>query len=115
MNQGQPEQQQAHPAAVAQEFMRRSDMKGGEVEAFAQTFNWLGEFLKGELVATPKEAHLAMTEELKELREFKRTHDEEYAKAEAEAAGDIPVLEPEQPEGIPPEELEDVDSGDEAE
>ena len=91
----QNEQQQAHPAAVAQEFMRRTDMKGGEVEAYAQTFNWLNGFMEGELIATPKEAHFALLEELKDLREFRREHDEEYAKKEAEAAGEIPVLEPE--------------------
>ena len=106
MNQGQPQQQQAHPAQVAQEFMRRSDMKGGEVEAYAQTFNWLQGFLSGDIVPTPKEAHLAMTEELKELRDYRRENDEAYAKAQAEEAGDIPVLDP-VVDGI---ELDDVDS-----
>lgn len=73
------QQQQTHPAAVAQEFMRRADMKGGEVEAFGQTFNWLAAFLDGSLVATPKEAHLALMEELTELRAFKEEHSEEEA------------------------------------
>jgi len=99
-------QQQAHPAAVAQEFMRRADMKGGEVEAYGQTFNWLGQFLNNELIATPAEAHHALLEELKELRDFRREHDEEYVKKEAEANGDIPVLQPE----VPAPELEAVDS-----
>ncbi len=85
MNQLAPEQS-AHPAAVAQEFMRRSDMKGGEVEAYVQTFNWLQTFLTGETVATPKEAHFALLEELKELREYRRKTDEAYARAEAEEA-----------------------------
>jgi len=105
MNQA-PEQQQAHPAQVAQEFMRRTDMKGGEVEAYAQTFNWLQGFLAGEIVPTPKEAHLAMTAELEELRTYRRENDEAYAKAQAEAAGEIPVLDPEV-DGI---ELDPVDS-----
>lgn len=30
-----------HPAEVAQEFMSRCDLKGREVEAYAQTHNWL--------------------------------------------------------------------------
>ena len=41
--------QQVHPAAAACEFMQRADLKGGEVEVFAQTFNWLQSILKGEL------------------------------------------------------------------
>jgi len=96
MNQVPEQQQQAHPAAVAQEFMRRADMKGGEVEAFGQTFNWLGQFLQNELIATPAEAHHALLEELKDLREFKRVTEEGEEKQEAIAAGDIPVLEPEE-------------------
>lgn len=54
MNEVQPQQKQTHPAQVAQEFMRRTDMKGGEVEAYAQVFNWLQAFLSGELVPVPK-------------------------------------------------------------
>ncbi len=46
-------QQQVHPAAVACEFMQRADMKGGEVEAYAQTFNWLQAIATGELVVIP--------------------------------------------------------------
>ena len=102
-----PEQApQAHPAAVAQEFMRRTDMKGGEVEAYAQTFNWLQALADGSIVPTPREAHEAMLEELKELREFKRVNEEVALKQEAEDNGDLPVLTPETPVA----ELEDVDS-----
>jgi hypothetical protein len=93
------EQPQAHPAQVAQEFMRRTDMKGGEVEAYAQTFNWLQAFLDGEIVATPKEAHLALIGELQELRDYKELVEEDKE--------DLPVLEPE----VTVVELEDVDSG----
>lgn len=50
-------QQEVHPAAVAQEFMKRSDMKGGEVEAFTQTFNWLAAILQGELRVLTAEEH----------------------------------------------------------
>ena len=104
MNQNGP--QQAHPAQVAQEFMRRTDMKGGEGEAFSQTFNWLQAILNGEIVVFAKEAQEALMKELKELREFRREHDEEFAKKEAEGAGELPVLEPE----APTPELEEVDS-----
>lgn len=77
------EQETQHPAAVAQEFMRRTDMKGGEVEAFAQTFNWLATFLDGETIATPREAHFALMEELQELRNFKAEHELEAVDSEA--------------------------------
>jgi hypothetical protein len=99
MNQAQ--QQQAHPAAVAQEFMKRSDMKGGEVEAYAQTFNWLAQILEGAHVVIPKEAYDSMMEELTELQEFRSKHDEEYKEED-----DVPVLEP----TVPAVELDDVDS-----
>lgn len=89
-------QQQAHPAAAAQEFMRRTDMKGGEVEAYAQTFNWLQAIISGEIVPTPKEAHLALVKELEELREFKRVTEPGEEKQE-EGTGT-------------PEELDPVDS-----
>ena len=99
MNEGPQAQQQTHPAVVAQEFMKRADMKGGEVEAYAQTFNWLQALVDGELVLTPKEAYQALLEELKELRDYKR-------EIEGEEAGDLPVLTDE----VPAAELEDVDS-----
>lgn len=114
MNQAQ---QQAHPAAVAQEFMKRSDMKGGEVEAYAQTYNWLQALLDGDIVPTPKEAHEALMEELKELRDYKRELEGDEDKTAAEEEGDLPVLEPEEgngenmvSEGGPAPELDPVDS-----
>ena len=94
MNEIPQNAQTAHPAAVAQEFMTRSDMKGGEVEAYAQTFNWLSMFVTGETVPILKEAHEALLEELEELREYRREIIEAYATAEAETAENIPVLEP---------------------
>lgn len=60
-------QQQVHPAAVAQEFMKRSDMKGGEVEVYAQTFNWLQSILEGELSVVTTEELKASTEKVAEL------------------------------------------------
>jgi hypothetical protein len=48
---------QMHPAAVAQEFMTRTTLKGAEVEAYAQAFNWLTGITTGELVVIPKELH----------------------------------------------------------
>ncbi len=55
MQDNKQEQEQVHPAAVAQEFMKRCDMKGGEVEAYAQTFNWLNALVEGKLVVLEKE------------------------------------------------------------
>lgn len=43
------QQQQIHPAAAACEFMQRAELKGKEVEIFAQTYNWLQAILAGEL------------------------------------------------------------------
>lgn len=72
------EQQQLHPATVAQEFMKRTDMKGGEVEAYAQTFNWLAQILEGDVVCVPKEAYKAMEDELVALRRDVDTYNETY-------------------------------------
>ena len=47
------QQMQPHPAQVACEFMTRTDLKGGEVDAYAQTFNWLHAILQGELAVVP--------------------------------------------------------------
>ena len=44
-----------HPAQVAATFMTRADLKGGEVEAYAQTFNWLQGIINGEIVVLSKE------------------------------------------------------------
>jgi hypothetical protein len=85
--------QPPHPAAVAQEFMKRTDMKGNEVEAYAQTFNWLQGILEGEFMLVPAEAWKGITEELQAFKNAAPDPDE-----------DIPLLDPEP-------ELEDVDSG----
>jgi hypothetical protein len=63
------EQQQLHPATVAQEFMKRTDMKGGEVEVYAQTFNWLAQIAGGDVVCIPKDDFQAMVDEMAELRD----------------------------------------------
>ena len=47
------QQQTAHPAQVAQEFMTRTELRGGEVDMYAQTFNWLQALVQGELQAVP--------------------------------------------------------------
>ena len=57
-----------HPAEVACEFMSRADMKGREVDIYAQTYNWLQEFLAGELVTIHPNELKAMQNELDELR-----------------------------------------------
>lgn len=102
-------QQQVHPAAVAQEFMKRADMKGGEVEAYTQTFNWLAQILEGAIVVLPQDAHQLMVDE----RASMRADIDAYAKLhgplpKAEAEEDIPVLEPEAEAGEP--ELEALES-----
>ena len=49
------EQQAPHPAAVAQEFMSRTDMKGKEVQIYAETFNWLQGILEGKYLIVSRE------------------------------------------------------------
>lgn len=70
MAEQEKKQEQVHPAAVAQEFMRRSDMKGGEVEVYAQTFNWLGAILNGGLVVLPKENFEELTSPRDAISEY---------------------------------------------
>ena len=63
------EKQAPHPAAVAQEFMSRTDMKGKEVQIYAETFNWLQGILEGEIMLVPKEAWTDITEELQAFKD----------------------------------------------
>ncbi len=45
-----------HPADLACKFMQKARLKGIEVEAYAQTYNWLQSIFMGELVILlPKE------------------------------------------------------------
>lgn len=62
--------QQIHPAAAAAEFMQRAELKGNEVEVFAQTFNWLQQILKGEILPIDREMHAAQVERLAALEAF---------------------------------------------
>lgn len=59
------QKQEFHPAQIACEFMSRADIKGREVEAYAQTYNWLQGFLAGELVAVLKEDLEDLTSKVK--------------------------------------------------
>lgn len=88
--------QQAHPCEVAQEFMKRSDMKGGEVEAYAQTFNWLAKVLSGDLLVVLKkdlEASQAKQEKLEtEIKDLNTELDDAYTRlgVERKDAGETP-------------------------
>ena len=55
------EKQTFHPAQAAQEFMARTDMKGREVEAYAQTFNWLAAIIGGTLVVLTRDDYEFLT------------------------------------------------------
>ena len=112
----QQQQQQIHPAAAACEFMQRADLKGNEVEMFAQTYNWLQAILAGELdvrevaVEASKEdggngvaPHMdGGARETLEAHGVGVTDDPPEATPENESVGeDIPILEPdEDPQGI---------------
>ena len=45
------------PAHIACEFMKRTDLKGGEVEAYAQTYNWLQGIIEKHLVCVTMEEY----------------------------------------------------------
>ena len=53
--------QQAHPAELACEFMTRATLKGLEVEAYAQTYNWLQSILTGDNVVVDKKTYEQLT------------------------------------------------------
>jgi hypothetical protein len=65
MQQQQQQQQQQlnSPAAAAQEFMSRVPLKGVEVEAFVQVFNWLQAIVVGDTVVTPRAVEPEITPE----------------------------------------------------
>lgn len=69
-NEQQQAQQPIHPAAAACEFMQRADLKGNEVEVFAQTFNWLQSTLNGELIVIPQEMFEEQQARLAQLDEY---------------------------------------------
>lgn len=107
---------QAHPVEVAQEFMKRADMKGGEVEAYAQTFNWLNQIMTGELQVVTAKDLKASQDKQKELEtEIKELHtelDDAYARLGV-VRGEVerdPEPEQEGDDEITSEELEDVES-----
>ena len=104
--------QQAHPAAVAQEFIKRSDMKGGEVEAYAQTYNWLGEILAGTILVVPADGHKDLMDQIETLRAeniaYGDLHGPLPVEEEAPVEEDISVLEPVEDAGEP--ELDPVES-----
>jgi len=100
-------QQQAHPAEVACEFLKRTNLQGGEVEAYAQTFNWLQSILTGQLTVITTKEFTNLNAELAELRAV--PDDEEPPAPPPDRVikeSDIPVL---QTEEEPTAELEGLD------
>lgn len=67
MNEGQT----MHPAQVACTFLQRADIKGGEVDAYAKTYNWLQALLAGELIVLTSEKYEELLASEKELQESK--------------------------------------------
>lgn len=59
---GENMREQVHPAIIACEIMNRADIKGREVDAYAQTYNWLQAMLSGELVVLTKAEFETLTE-----------------------------------------------------
>lgn len=90
----QAPQQQVHPAAAAAEFMQRSDLKGGEVEVFAQTFNWLQSILNGEMVVIPQQVFADLQEKVAAYSAKYGELEEEDAKPEGEGGDDNHGLPP---------------------
>jgi len=100
MTEKQQQQQQFHPAAVACDLMMRADLKGREVEVFAQTYNWLQAILEGDLVIMPKEMHDNYQRDVERLRELQEKYEPAVPPNDAEGHVEIPVLEPEGEQGV---------------
>lgn len=90
--QGQQQGNQYHPAQVAQEFMSRTDLKGGEVEVYAQTFNWLQGFVSQEIVALPKTAFDELAQKAQDWDNLQREQEAAADKLKLEQDGELPVL-----------------------
>lgn len=59
--------QQLHPAQAACVFMERTELRGGEVESYAQTFNWLQSILADELTVIARSKYEDLTQKLAEV------------------------------------------------
>lgn len=55
-----------HPAQAACAFMERAELRGAEVETFAQTYNWLQAILAGEDVVVPVKEYDDLKHQLSE-------------------------------------------------
>ncbi len=94
--------QQYDPVTVAQLFFQRTNLKGAEVEAYVQTYNWLEELKTGELTALPTAVLTGLRLKSEEQAKEVETLRAQLAVYEPEEAEDIPILDP-------PDELEEVD------
>ena len=81
---------------IAQGFLQRADLKGGEVDNYAKCFNFLQTIVEGENVVVPAEIFNKGQEAIKELAESKKA---EYGVPLLDDA-DIPVLKPVKKEDI---------------
>lgn len=98
-NRNAPKGQGTHPAVIACDLMMRADLKGAEVEAFAQTYNWLQAILEGELVLMPKDMHENYQRDAERLREMREKYEPAVPPNDAEDHVEVPVLEPEGEQG----------------
>ncbi len=94
MNAPQP-QQQLNPAQIACEFMTRADMKGGEVDIYAKTFNWLQSILAGEIAVVPADDLKESKEKIEaletEITELHTELDAAYTRLSGYDDIDVPV------------------------
>lgn len=61
---------QTQMASLAQEFMTRTDLKGREVDAYAQSFNWLQGLASEEILVISQKHMTAIQEETKNNQEL---------------------------------------------
>ena len=99
-------QRQMHPAEIACTFMQRAELKGGEVDAYAQTYNWLQAILMGESVVLPKEVHEKLSADAAAY------NDQRAAQKPADEIIDKKVLGEPEPENVAQEASEDASEGD---
>ncbi len=108
---------QYDPVITAQTFFQRTEIKGAEVEAYVQAYNWLESLKIGELIVVPTPSLTALREQVEEqgkqvtklqlkITRLKDQLAEQGAEEDMTNEGGPAVLD--NTHEIPPAELEEV-------
>ena len=98
---------------VAQGFLQRADLKGGEVDNYAKCFNFLQTIVEGGSVVVPAEIFRQGLEAVAELAELKKAEDgtpvdDDPAETEDTSNGDDMISQGGPLQETPAAELEEV-------